>query len=102
MANYEETMKRLMEHARTAHDASVAASGLDDKVKFQRTHRDITEALRLLRLHYYDFEDATKVPVTKCDECGSIIPRLVPSLPARSGEHSPTEERNHAARTDRR
>lgn len=58
MDRYEETIKGLLEAQKTAREAASATGALVDKLRFIRLEKAMEDAWRILRLHYFDYEDA--------------------------------------------
>ncbi len=58
MKEYEEMLKSLMASIRRARAAAESVQGLEDKLRFQRLSSKLKSALKILRVQYYEFEDA--------------------------------------------
>jgi len=78
LREYEEVIKSVMDARRVAENAAACVQSLDDKIRFVKMGRKLTEAQNILRLFMFEFEDAyealskTAVRCTKINEFPSL------------------------------
>ena len=72
LQDYESTTKGLMEVVRTVGEVAITVQSLEDKLRFHRLQNELTKALSIVRKQYYEVEDALKVQVTHCNDCGQV------------------------------
>ena len=78
MEEYERAIKAVMKARRNCKNAGIAAVSLDEKIGFERLGRELEGVIRVLRINYYEYENALSLSrsAARCSECGEVQPSI--------------------------
>jgi hypothetical protein len=66
--SFEDCLTRAMKAARVARAAAENTPTLEEKLRFLRMTAELDKAVKILRLHIYEYEDATDIVAALPDE----------------------------------
>ena len=76
MEEYEQALKAIMKAKRIVKEAGLVSVTLDEKVGFERLWRSLNDVTNVLRINYYEYENALTISrgAERCSECGEVQP----------------------------